>query len=125
MLFIGLVAVYLIEFIDFLNHWGLVRLRCLLEYHKDSTYAYYEAHNQGKHIHKSVILRFLENHGPEEDVRENDRGLVHWDHFELLVVLERQVHEIHLEKEGRPSAWEQHVDEWLTQDRDELSDSYL
>jgi len=51
MLFIGLVAVYLIKFIDFLNHWCLVRLRCLLEYHKDSTYAYYEPQNQGKHIH--------------------------------------------------------------------------
>jgi hypothetical protein len=50
-----------------------MRLRCLLEYHKDSTYAYYETQNQGKHIRQSVILRFLENHGPEEDVREDDR----------------------------------------------------
>ena len=110
MLFIGLIAVYLIEFIELLNQWGLVRLRCLLEYHKDSTYAYYETQNQGKHIRHSIILRFLENHGPEEDVREDDRWLVHWDHFELLVVLEGQVHEIHLEKEGRPSAREQNVD---------------
>ena len=73
MLFIGLVAVYLIELIEFLNERALMRLRCLLEYHKDSTYAYYETQNQGKHIRQSVILRFLENHGPEEDVREDDR----------------------------------------------------
>ena len=73
MLFIGLIAVYLIEFIEFLNERALMRLRCLLEYHKDSTYAYYETQNQGKHIHQSVILRFLENHCPEEDVREDDR----------------------------------------------------
>jgi hypothetical protein len=45
MLFIGLVAVYLIELIDFLNQRALMRLGCLLEYHKDSTYAYYEPHN--------------------------------------------------------------------------------
>ena len=45
MLFIGLVAVYLIELIYFLNNQrGLMRLRGLLEYHKDSTYAYYEPH---------------------------------------------------------------------------------